>query len=94
MSTIKTYDLVGTPGFSQAKLTLKENQTLECLNESLEDGNVMYAIIDESDDGGDLLGGDDDDDKKKKKDKKDKKDDDDLLGDDDKKDEPKDDSKD
>ena len=94
LSTIKTYDLVGTPGFSQAKLTLKENQTLECLNESLEDGNVMYAIIDESDDSDDLLGGDDDDDKKKKKDKKDKKDDDDLLEDDDKKDEPKDDSKD
>ena len=94
LSTIKTYDLVGTPGFSQAKLTLKENQTLECLNESLEDGNVMYAIIDESDDGDDLLGGDDDDDKKKKKDKKDKKDDDDLLGDDDKKDEPKDEPKD
>ena len=95
LSTIKTYDLVGTPGFSQAKLTLKENQTLECLNESLEDGNVMYAIIDESDDSDDLLGGDDDDDKKKKKDKKDKKDDDDdLLGDDDKKDEPKDEPKD
>ena len=93
LSTIKTYDLVGTPGFSQAKLTLKENQTLECLNESLEDGNVMYAIIDESDDDNDddLLGSDDDDDKKKKKEKKDKKDkkddSDDLLGDDDKKDE-------
>ena len=101
LSTIKTYDLVGTPGFSQAKLTLKENQTLECLNESLEDGNVMYAIIDESDDDNDddLLGSDDDDDKKKKKekkekkDKKDKKDDsDDLLGDDDKKDESDDES--
>ena len=45
LSTIKTYDLVGTPGFSQAKLTLKENQTYECLNESAEDGNIMYAII-------------------------------------------------
>jgi hypothetical protein len=45
LSTIKTYDLVGTPGFSQAKLTLKENQTYECLNESLEDGNIMYAIV-------------------------------------------------
>ena len=98
LSTIKTYDLVGTPGFSQAKLTLKENQTLECLNESLEDGNVMYAIIDESDDDNDddLLGSDDDDDKKKKKEKKDKKDkkddSDDLLGDDDKKDESDDES--
>ena len=45
LSTIKTYDLVGTPGFSQAKLTLKENQTYECLNESLEDGNIMFAIV-------------------------------------------------
>lgn len=45
LSTIKTYDLVGTPGFSQAKLTLKENQTYECLNESAEDGNIMYAIV-------------------------------------------------
>ena len=46
LSTIKTYDLVGTPGFSQAKLNLlKENQTLECLNESIEEGNIMYAIV-------------------------------------------------
>lgn len=45
LSTIKTYDLVGTPGFSQAKLTLKENQTYECLNESVEDGNIMFAIV-------------------------------------------------
>jgi len=45
LSTIKTYDLVGTPGFSQAKLTLKQNQTLECLNESAEEGNVIYAIV-------------------------------------------------
>ena len=86
LSTIKTYDLVGTPGFSQAKLTLKANQTLECLNESVEDGNVMYAIVE----GDDLLGGDDDEDKDKK-DKKDKKKKDDegsddlLSGDDDKK---------
>ena len=49
LSTIKTYDLVGTPGFSQAKLTLKQNQTLECLNESLEDGNLMYAIVENDD---------------------------------------------
>ena len=49
LSTIKTYDLVGTPGFSQAKLNLKENQTLECLNESAEDGNVMYAIVEGED---------------------------------------------
>ena len=79
LSTIKTYDLVGTPGFSQAKLTLKENQTLECLNESVDEGNVMYAIVE----GDDLLGDDDD---KKEDDKADDKDE--------KKDEPKDDKKD
>ena len=83
LSTIKTYDLVGTPGFSQAKLTLKENQTLECLNESVDEGNVMYAIVE----GDDLLGDDDD-----KKD--DKKEDDKANGKDEKKDEPKDDKKD
>jgi len=49
LTTIKTYDLVGTPGFSQAKLNLAKGQTLESLNESLEDGNLMYAIV-ESDD--------------------------------------------
>ena len=80
LSTIKTYDLVGTPGFSQAKLNLKENQTLECLNESAEDDNQIWAIVEGSDD--DLLGGGDDDskdDQKKednsKEDKEDKKDD-------------------
>lgn len=45
LSTIKTYDLVGTPGFSQAKLALKENQQFESLNESAEDGNIMFAIV-------------------------------------------------
>ena len=83
LSTIKTYDLVGTPGFSQAKLTLKENQTLECLNESVDEGNVMYAIVE----GDDLLGDDDD-----KKD--DKKEDGKADDKDEKKDEPKDDKKD
>ena len=83
LSTIKTYDLVGTPGFSQAKLTLKENQTLECLNESVDEGNVMYAIVE----GDDLL---EDDDNKKD----DKKEDDKADDKDEKKDEPKDDKKD
>ena len=72
LSTIKTYDLVGTPGFSQAKLTLKKNQSFESLNESLEDGNIMYAIVENDDD--DLLFGDDDNEKKDKKDKEEKKD--------------------
>jgi len=34
LTSLKTYDLVGTPGFSQAKLNLSENQTFESLNES------------------------------------------------------------
>ena len=50
LTTIKTYDLVGTPGFSQAKLSLAEGQTLECLNESAEDGTgSVWAIISEDD---------------------------------------------
>ena len=57
LSTIQTYDLVGTPGFSQAKLTLNTNQTLECLNEGLEDTNETWVIVE----GDDLL----DDGKKK-----------------------------
>ena len=35
LENLKTYDLVGTPGFSQAKLTLKENQSFESVTESL-----------------------------------------------------------
>ena len=66
LSTIKTYDLVGTPGFSQAKLTLKQNQTLECLNEGLEDENQIWAIV-EGDDSEDLLGDDSEDKKEDKK---------------------------
>ena len=65
LSMIKTYDLVGTPGFSQAKLQLKQNQTLEALNESAEDGNIAWMIVE----GDDLLGDDDDKDKDKDKDK-------------------------
>ena len=35
LERISTYDLVGTPGFSQAKLHLNENQIVESLDESL-----------------------------------------------------------
>ena len=81
LTSLKTYDLVGTPGFSQAKLTLKENQTVESLNESLDDGNIMWAIVEGEDSSDDLLdlGSDDkkSDDKKsddkKKEDKKEEK---------------------
>lgn len=35
LERIATYDLVGSPGFSQARLKLNENQVVESLNESL-----------------------------------------------------------
>ena len=81
LTSLKTYDLVGTPGFSQAKLTLKENQTVESLNESLDDGNIMWAIVEGEDSSDDLLDLDSDDkksddkksDDKKKKDKEEEK---------------------
>lgn len=38
LEKIATYDLVGTPGFSQAKLHLNENQVAESINES----NIYY----------------------------------------------------
>ena len=38
LERIATYDLVGTPGFSQAKLKLNENQVAESINES----NIYY----------------------------------------------------
>ena len=53
LSTIKTYDLVGTPGFSQAKLSLKENQQFESLNESMDEGNIMFAIVEKDEYGHD-----------------------------------------
>ena len=61
LTSLKTYDLVGTPGFSQAKLTLKENQTVESLNESLDNGNIMWAIVEKDDSSDDLLDLDSDD---------------------------------
>jgi len=90
LSSIKTYDLVGTPGFSQAQLKLKQNQTLECLNESLneDDENQIWAIVE----GDDLLDDGDDDDKKDDKKKEDKKDD--KKEDDKKEDDKKDDKED
>ena len=69
LSTIKTYDLVGTPGFSQAKLTLKQNQTLECLNEGLEDENQIWAIV-EGDDSEDTIDNTEDNKEDKKEDNK------------------------
>ena len=79
LTALKTYDLVGTPGFSQAKLTLKENQTVESLNESLDDGNIMWAIVEGDDSSDDLLdlGSDDkkSDDKKSDDKKEEKKED-------------------
>ena len=89
LTTIKTYDLVGTPGFSQAKLNLTKGQTLESLNESLEDGNIMYAIV-ESDDLLDAVDNKEDD---KKSDDDKPKDDPKEEPKDDPKEEPKDDKK-
>ena len=56
LTMLKTYDLVGTPGFSQASLHLDENQKFESLNES------MCAVILEGED-------DNNDDSNKDKDK-------------------------
>lgn len=95
LTSLKTYDLVGTPGFSQAKLTLKENQTVESLNESLDDGNIMWAIVegDDSDKSKDDKSGDDlldiDTSSNDKKSDKEDKSDDDKKSDDVKKDSDK-----
>lgn len=48
LTQLKTYDLVGTPGFSQAKLSLDKNQTFESLNESLE--NPCWMIVEGEED--------------------------------------------
>ena len=44
LTMLKTFDIVGTPGFSQASLHLSENQKFESLNES------MCAVILENED--------------------------------------------
>lgn len=49
LTMIKTYDLVGTPGFSQAKLTLKQDQKFEALNESLDNPAWMIVESEEPD---------------------------------------------
>ena len=41
LTGLKTYDLVGTPGFSNAKFTLAENKSLKSLNESLTNGDTV-----------------------------------------------------
>ena len=48
LTMLQTYDLVGTPGFSQAKLTLKNDQKFEALNESLE--NPAWMIVESEED--------------------------------------------
>lgn len=48
LTMLQTYDLVGTPGFAQAKLTLKNDQKFECLNESLE--NPVWMIVESEED--------------------------------------------
>ena len=50
LTMLKTYDLVGTPGFSQAKLSLKRNQKFESLNESLKNPAWMIVESEEEDD--------------------------------------------
>ena len=49
LTQLQTYDLVGTPGFSQAKLTLKNDQKFEALNESLENPAWMIVESEEED---------------------------------------------
>ena len=69
LTTLKTYDLVGTPGFSQARLNLSENQTFESLNESM---CIIYEGDDENVD--DLLNDDDSNDSRSESDDKKSKD--------------------
>ena len=50
LEKIATYDLVGTPGFSQAKLKLNENQIAESINES----NIYYITEKENNENEDM----------------------------------------
>lgn len=70
---IQTYDLVGTPGFSQARLDLKESQLGKAvsLNESkTEGGNDMYMIVESEVSEGSMDLGDNSDSADDNKDKK------------------------
>ena len=44
LEELKTYDIVGTPGFSQARMEIKENQICESVDDN------MYMIIENKDD--------------------------------------------
>lgn len=79
LQSIATYDLVGTPGFSQAKLTA-ENKKFECLNESLE--NPCWMIVEsETPEDGDEIKNEPSDENPKEKDPKEGEDKDDNKDD-------------
>ena len=49
LQSIATYDLVGTPGFSEARLNLTKSQKFECLTESVDGSNGMWMIVESED---------------------------------------------